>query len=204
MKQEHILDELSAYLDGESDDAENIQRHLQHCPECARHCLELRKVSAALQGTPLPEVSPALSATILARTEKTASPRITPFFRPAVFAALAATALIVVGAALWLGPPQAPVLRAAQAPDEAALLEDLGRLVDDDTELTLFADFSESPIVEDESSIEEIFSALACSLPEAEVEAPEEPWPNEETAFLDVDHLNPEEDACLALLLQDL
>ncbi len=41
----HVLDELSAYIDGESRDPEFIARHLQSCPECARRHVELLKLS---------------------------------------------------------------------------------------------------------------------------------------------------------------
>lgn len=55
MKDSHVLEELSAFIDGEADRPEGIARHLQHCEECARRHMELLRLSAHLKALPGPD-----------------------------------------------------------------------------------------------------------------------------------------------------
>ena len=69
MKKHPVLEELSAYIDGEARDPEQIARHLQQCEVCAKRHLQLLKVSAQVQSLPAPEESPAFLHRVLAETE---------------------------------------------------------------------------------------------------------------------------------------
>ncbi len=71
MKGDHVLDELSAYLDGEARDPERITRHLQQCPACARRHIELSKVSSHVKALSPPEVNPAFATRVLAAIART-------------------------------------------------------------------------------------------------------------------------------------
>lgn len=71
MSTPHVLDELSAYIDGESPDPQRIARHLQSCPACARRHVELSKLAHHVQAVRGPDVSPDFSARIVAALEET-------------------------------------------------------------------------------------------------------------------------------------
>jgi len=70
MKKGHVLDELSAYIDGEARDPERIERHLRQCPACARRHLELLRLSSHLGALREPEVSPAFLTRVMAHARE--------------------------------------------------------------------------------------------------------------------------------------
>lgn len=154
MSNPHVLQELSAYLDGESREPERIARHLQSCPACARRHMELLKISARLQAMKAPEVHPAFLTRVMARTVEAPPAR-------SWIASLAprfAAAACVIGLGLaavwqWQAPIEssAPIVPAA-APmtinmawqDDARVLEEFGRLLDAGVALDLFGDVDEA------------------------------------------------------------
>ena len=69
-----MLDELSAYIDGESRNAPAIARHLQSCPECARRHVELSKLTRHVHALPAPEVLPSFAARVVARLDQADAP----------------------------------------------------------------------------------------------------------------------------------
>ncbi len=141
MKDRHVIEELSAYMDGEARDPARIARHLQHCESCARHHMQLLKLSTHLHALPLPEPRPEFLTRVMAQVaeEKAPSPRLWfPFsLRAPAWAMSFAMVLIVTGLALgWFYRPQSaplPMQRAAQETTVPAVsypepspLEDIG------------------------------------------------------------------------------
>ena len=71
MKTNHVLDQLSAYIDGEADHPELVARHLQQCAECARRHMELSKLSAHIKALPPTEPHPAFLTRVMANVAET-------------------------------------------------------------------------------------------------------------------------------------
>jgi len=103
MSERHVLDELSAYLDGESADPERIERHLQRCASCARRYMELSKLSANLKAMPAPEVHPAFKTRVMAEVAAAGPVRKRLSWRWAAGTAIVALA-VVAGAWFGLAP----------------------------------------------------------------------------------------------------
>lgn len=100
----HICaEELSAYLDGESDAPLRTAQHLAACPECAKRYEDLCELAGALQGVQAPSVSPEFSARVMERVAGT------PMERPVWlvplhwkrWTAVAAAACLVVMVAIY-------------------------------------------------------------------------------------------------------
>ena len=135
MRDDHVLHELSAYLDGECPDPERVARHLDACPDCAARHRELEALSAGLRGLAPPEVHPAFVTRVLGAIEAPAAgPRRWRAFRlGGVFAAMAGLAVVVVGAFYLSGPTVPPGSTVGQAfprspvPSETLLLAELER-----------------------------------------------------------------------------
>lgn len=66
MNGKHVIEELSAYIDGEASDPARIARHLQLCEACARHHMQLMKLSAHLRAMPAPETRPEFVTRVMA------------------------------------------------------------------------------------------------------------------------------------------
>ncbi len=100
----HVLDELSAYIDGEARDPARIARHLQGCADCARRHLQLLKLGAHLRTMSLPDVRPEFATRVMARiAEQESAPA--PFRRRRIVDAMAVAALVALCAglfSLWL------------------------------------------------------------------------------------------------------
>lgn len=71
MKEHCSIDELSAYVDGESELPGRVAEHLTHCSECTSRRLELAALSARLKALPGPDVNPAFVTRVLARAAET-------------------------------------------------------------------------------------------------------------------------------------
>ena len=67
MSDKHVLHELSAYIDGETPGAARIERHLQHCADCAKRHMQLLKMSAHLNTLRRGESQPEFIADVLTR-----------------------------------------------------------------------------------------------------------------------------------------
>ncbi|MCA0374911.1 MAG: zf-HC2 domain-containing protein [Gemmatimonadetes bacterium] len=71
-----VLDDLSAYLDGElpGERVARLDAHLRDCPRCARFGGDMARLLAALRdAVPLPDVEPSLVAAVLGRVHATPS-----------------------------------------------------------------------------------------------------------------------------------
>lgn len=116
MSPKHVIDELSAYIDGESRRPEDVRRHLQVCESCARRHIELLKLSAALHEMEGPVADPEFTRTVFARiTAETAAAgarRWIPFLTPRFAWAMAAALLIVLSGTLaWRNVGPSPETR---------------------------------------------------------------------------------------------
>jgi hypothetical protein len=115
----HVIDELSAYIDGESRRPEDVRRHLQVCESCARRHIELLKLSATLHEMESPVANPEFTRNVLARitaeTAATGTRWRTPFLTPRFAWAMAAAFLIVFsGMAVWFALGPSPETRLVQ------------------------------------------------------------------------------------------
>jgi len=151
----HVVDELSAYLDGESRDPERIARHLQSCPECARYHAQLVRLSGHLQTLRGPEVHPAFATRVMAHAAEAPAPRFwIPRFSPRLVTALCIAGLVVVGTWRWMPEPRSPIapptpgkssLRINVAwQDDAQVVEALSRLMEAGVPVDLFGDPDEA------------------------------------------------------------
>jgi hypothetical protein len=132
MKGDHVLEELSAYIDGEARDAARIARHLQTCEQCARRHIELLKISTHLHALPLPEAQPEFVTRVMAHVRDL---RIDPqrkgwgFMLPTWAVAAVAVLLLCFDAYLWFAPvrtefvPNQPPTSLAAQTELAAVLE---------------------------------------------------------------------------------
>jgi anti-sigma factor RsiW len=124
---EHVLEHLSAYLDGElgAAEQERFRAHLAHCAACARRLAELASVDRSLRE--LPSGAPEryfdeLPARLRGRLSAAAPPRQRLKTLPVWTLAAAATLLVGVLAPLTLldKPAQAPAAKVAAEVDTLA------------------------------------------------------------------------------------
>ncbi len=118
MSTEHVIDQLSAFLDGEAEDPEAVAAHLRRCAVCQRHYLELRAMALTLHKLPAPDVAPAFTTRIMANVREAAPPR--GWHAPVAIAwSGAAVAALIVAAVVTntLRPP------ATTAPPAVSLAE---------------------------------------------------------------------------------
>ncbi|HET7266167.1 MAG TPA: zf-HC2 domain-containing protein [bacterium] len=110
MKDLHVADHLSAYLDGAlpASDLEHVQAHLEVCGTCGRAYEELRSLRGLLRELPEPAVPAGLADRIHWRLTREAARRPSPWAaawavlprpvaRPLRVALAAATMLVVIG-----------------------------------------------------------------------------------------------------------
>ncbi|MBX7254714.1 MAG: hypothetical protein K1Y02_00035 [Candidatus Hydrogenedentes bacterium] len=97
MNNDFINEELSAYLDGESDDPASVGQVLRGDPEAAQRYAQFAALSEHLRSLPAPEVSPAFATRVLAHAREEAEASGIPWFSPRRVAwALAGLGFIVV------------------------------------------------------------------------------------------------------------
>ena len=108
--------ELSSFLDGDLSDrrTEAVARHIEACPTCARELAALRKVSSALASQKEVEPRPGWLSRVQEQVAAGARPastaRIRLRLRLRLAGGMAAVAVGLVSAGLWLAPPPpAPV-----------------------------------------------------------------------------------------------
>ncbi len=106
MSSRHVFDELSTYIDGESNDSQRIARHLQSCSDCAQRHMELLRLSNHLRAMSPPEVNAAFTARVLAGLDANSQAKgwhlpIAP--RPILAVALAASLVILGVGAVFMG-----------------------------------------------------------------------------------------------------
>lgn len=69
MKTHTTLENLSAYIDGEVNNADQVRAHLQQCAECAQRHLALAKISTDIQALPAPEPRAGFAGRVVATIE---------------------------------------------------------------------------------------------------------------------------------------
>jgi len=163
MKDEHVIDELSAYLDGAVKDPQRIACHLERCPACAQRYQELRALSLHLRALPVPEAPPAFLTRVMARVGETSfAPAYPPVWqRAAALAVAAGVVAVLAGLALyrpyWAAPSRDPVGTVADnlaVLDEDALVAEIEQRLAQGADIdawtaTYFADVSEDLSADD-------------------------------------------------------
>lgn len=132
MKDRHVLDELSAYLDGEASEPRRIESHLAACSECARRHGELAALSRAMRQMTAPPVGDAFAQRVAARIRETGRETSGPVlsarrYWAAASAVLAVAACLVIAIAMLvsLRNPESPfvITRTENgSPDEAGMV----------------------------------------------------------------------------------
>ncbi len=74
-RKEHVIDELSAYLDGEYADPGRVEQHLEMCPQCAHRYKQLVQLSERLHSLPHREPRAGFAARVMARLDELERPR---------------------------------------------------------------------------------------------------------------------------------
>ncbi len=69
MKTHTTLENLSAYIDGEAKNADQVRAHLQQCAECAQRHLALAKISTDIQALPASEPRAGFAGRVVATIE---------------------------------------------------------------------------------------------------------------------------------------
>jgi anti-sigma factor RsiW len=134
---------LAAYLDGElkPSTAEAVRRHLEHCPECARHATQLEETWKLLDAVATPPIRPGFTERMMARiVEEKELQAIEARLRPsrrlreiaATVSGLAAGLVLGVTLYSWTGLPAEPnspveqeVSRAVAFLEDADLLDEM-------------------------------------------------------------------------------
>jgi hypothetical protein len=184
MSERHVLDELSAYIDGEARHPERIARHLRHCAGCARRHMELLKLSAHVAALPAPPDNPDLIGKVLAEIGRhqaahEARPRLLAFPVRRLIPLAAAAALALAAGLGWLAlrPESVPEnTRLAENPelaDEAVVVRLVG-LIESGDDLAYFDDAQAGPAIEAPAVVEPLpvdglllaLAALAADDPE--------------------------------------
>lgn len=109
MKNEHVSDLLSAYLDGECADPGGVARHLEKCAMCAERHEQLRRISKRLAEMPGPAAGDLFTARVMnaiAREPNRASEARRRWVVFSAAALVAAAALISVSAWFILQSPE--------------------------------------------------------------------------------------------------
>lgn len=194
---DHVINELSAYVDGELPDPGRVQRHLQVCPACAARHLEMLRLSAQLRALQGPEVSPAFTANVFARLDAQ------PVFhrRPAFLLAWGMAAMLLLAVGLWLLPGQ------PKKPDFAAqLAAEVERMVAQDaafTEDELGAD-DVAEHAGNDLTTDDVLHCLARAAADETASDAAADLPDEETGLLDsTESLDPEEVKILVQMLEE-
>jgi predicted anti-sigma-YlaC factor YlaD len=167
----HVIDELSAYIDGEAENALDIARHLQVCEACARHHLQLLKLSTHVQALPKLEAHPGFRTRVLAEVAQTsmrAAPWRIHFGVPQMAFAALFLAILTIGVMQWQqdsGPSAAQKLVQEAAPwvDEELVVIALQRLDETGADLSLFESSAEHVDTDDllDVSIDDVMNLLA-------------------------------------------
>lgn len=180
MKEKHVLDELSAYIDGEAAHPDRIARHLRHCAACARRHMELLKVSAHVAALPAPPENPDFLGRVLAEIGRAepARPRRLAFPARRWVPLAAAAALALAAGIAWVALPAGPAaVETAAAPSaaEEALVVTLAGLIAEGRDLGVF-DTDAAPSIEVPGPVEEMtvdgFLLAMAALASEEADAP--------------------------------
>ena len=140
MKKRISVEELSAYIDGESKHPEKVRQQIQQSEEIARQHMALAKVSAHVRALPEPEVRSGFANRVIASLETSTSRPALRWRLPAATSFAAVAAMIAFVAIVGLGNNDvvAPVETVASLPgvvdsgvvsfdEERALIAELER-----------------------------------------------------------------------------
>lgn len=116
MKNEHVIDQLSAYLDGEAADPARIEAHLQDCLTCRKRYDELTRLSQYMRELAEPDVSPSFAARVVLRA-KESNARPAALWPRFMWSGAVAAALLLVTAA-WFS-----VRTGTEAPDAPGVID---------------------------------------------------------------------------------
>jgi len=128
MRSEQERDEISAYLDGESEQPEAVERLLQTDQETAAYLNQLRQASGQVRALPSPDVHPAFLARVMAGVAEIDAQRHRHRrWRFPLALCTAAMVLIMTGVSVfYVGsgeqPPSLPESAALQNPPQDVLL----------------------------------------------------------------------------------
>ncbi|HPO15803.1 MAG TPA: hypothetical protein PLI09_20340 [Candidatus Hydrogenedentes bacterium] len=186
MNEKHVIEELSAYIDGEAPDPARIARHLQVCESCARHHMQLLKLSTHLHAMPMPAPRQEFLTRVMAHVAEEPVPsagwwnRIS-FATPAWALGMVVLLVITALTGAWLyGPPSTPeptqhiaqeTIEPVLAPPDPSPMEDVGSYSADTAESVsydeLLAMLAEASVEEaemsffyDESDLDDQLEAL--------------------------------------------
>ncbi len=165
MNDKHVLNELSAYLDGECPAQKRVARHLERCPDCARRYKELAALSARVRRLPAPDVRPEFTARVVASIEESApAPRRRSGRLAAPLAIAALVLFVAVTATRFARTPSTPAPPAPTFPSEAVLLAELERRISDgDNAATWEAPEPSDGWPEEDIADDEWLDVLACA-----------------------------------------
>lgn len=202
MNVKHVHHELSAYIDGEAKDPGRISRHLQFCEACARHHLELLRLSADLAALSKPAEDPAFSGRVMQRIAREPRPvsRHTLDWRMLLSTAAAAVLLAIGGllnfrdtaAPSVAGPPQALEPRAPEWSNEENVVAAFTELIEEGVDLSLLPgeEYAENENTDD-VSVEEVLAYFASASLEEETSGFSS-W--NDNVYLQIDSLSPTEE----------
>lgn len=135
MSDKHVLEELSAYIDGEARHPERIARHLQQCEACARRHIELLRLAQHLRALSPPEPRPEFVTRVMARVRaQEAAPQGWRWAWTVPAAAFSTALLLVFSLYVYSLAPQPPpqVAQGGSAPqslDESRIIAQVETLL---------------------------------------------------------------------------
>lgn len=124
---------LSAYLDGEIENADAVRRQLQQDEALAHHYVQYQKISAHLKAMPEPETDPAFTQRVMTQVKEASQKRPLFWTRQARPMAVAAGLLLIVGLAVplfWQSPAPRSDHSARVPVDEARITAEIVRLLE--------------------------------------------------------------------------
>ena len=205
MKQKHMLEELSAYIDGESTRPGYIERHLQQCPGCARRHMQLQKMTTHLRALPPAEARPEFATRVIARLSEERAHNWFGLSRP-VAATLAVLLVLAVG--LLAGNHHRNdrdahrfIQASAVWNDDEKLVAEFSRLMEAGEDLTLFTGAgAPDPINASDVTVDEVMVSLADKVLEETGTAPDY---GEDDLDAVLGTLTPETETALQALLKE-
>lgn len=147
MKTNHVIDELSAFIDGESNHSDRVEKHLAECAECTRRHKELSKLSTHLRNMAPPHLSVGFSGRVMGAVRASHRPKPT-FVKVGWALGMAASLVLALGAALLYLSSGGPEEVSNNA-DADAILAELESRMDDEEALNALATWVEEDPLED-------------------------------------------------------
>ena len=149
MKDSKILEQLSAYLDGETELPESLAQRLKDDPALAERVQQWQRLSSALQELPKPEPHPAFPSRVLAHADEIQQKHRHPALVFGTPLALAATVLCIFSVYLLQRPTlentdyTRAVNQAKIYQDDDAVVAALASLLDQGADLSYFSEVEE-------------------------------------------------------------